>query len=125
MLAIFLGGLGGWVGALPPPVTMGACSAREPIEHFHPLCCFQAVMLDSTDVNLWYKIGHVALRLIRVPLARHAFEEGLRCNPDHWPCLDNLITVLYTLSDYTSESGFDGFLPCARVLRTEEGGQLG
>lgn len=67
--------------------------------------CLQAVMLDSTDVNLWYKIGHVALRLIRVPLARHAFEEGLRCNPDHWPCLDNLITVLYTLSDYTSEWG--------------------
>uniref|UniRef100_A0A8C8ZFQ1 Calcineurin binding protein 1 n=1 Tax=Prolemur simus TaxID=1328070 RepID=A0A8C8ZFQ1_PROSS len=62
----------------------------------------QAVMLDSTDVNLWYKIGHVALRLVRVPLARHAFEEGLRCNPDHWPCLDNLITVLYTLSDYTT-----------------------
>lgn len=70
-------------------------------------------MLDSTDVNLWYKIGHVALRLIRVPLARHAFEEGLRCNPDHWPCLDNLITVLYTLSDYTSESGFVAF---SRVL---------
>ncbi|XP_047617863.1 calcineurin-binding protein cabin-1 isoform X4 [Phacochoerus africanus] len=62
----------------------------------------EAVMLDSTDVNLWYKIGHVALRLTRVPLARHAFEEGLRCNPDHWPCLDNLITVLYTLSDYTT-----------------------
>uniref|UniRef100_A0A8C6MQY0 Calcineurin-binding protein cabin-1 n=1 Tax=Mus spicilegus TaxID=10103 RepID=A0A8C6MQY0_MUSSI len=62
----------------------------------------EAVMLDSTDVNLWYKIGHVALRLIRLPLARHAFEEGLRCNPDHWPCLDNLITVLYTLSDYTT-----------------------
>ncbi|XP_058512472.1 calcineurin-binding protein cabin-1 isoform X1 [Ochotona princeps] len=62
----------------------------------------EAVMLDSTDVNLWYKIGHVALRLIRLPLARHAFEEGLRCNPDHWPCLDNLITVLYTLGDYTT-----------------------
>ncbi|XP_005595442.3 calcineurin-binding protein cabin-1 isoform X1 [Macaca fascicularis] len=62
----------------------------------------EAVMLDSTDVNLWYKIGHVALRLIRIPLARHAFEEGLQCNPDHWPCLDNLITVLYTLSDYTT-----------------------
>nr|XP_051693044.1 calcineurin-binding protein cabin-1 isoform X1 [Oryctolagus cuniculus]XP_051693045.1 calcineurin-binding protein cabin-1 isoform X1 [Oryctolagus cuniculus]XP_051693046.1 calcineurin-binding protein cabin-1 isoform X1 [Oryctolagus cuniculus] len=62
----------------------------------------EAVMLDSTDVSLWYKIGHVALRLIRLPLARHAFEEGLRCNPDHWPCLDNLITVLYTLSDYTT-----------------------
>ncbi|XP_074055765.1 calcineurin-binding protein cabin-1 isoform X2 [Macrotis lagotis] len=62
----------------------------------------EAVMLDSTDVNLWYKIGRVALRLVYIPLARHAFEEGLRCNPDHWPCLDNLITVLYTLGDYTT-----------------------
>ncbi|XP_030074198.1 calcineurin-binding protein cabin-1 isoform X1 [Microcaecilia unicolor] len=62
----------------------------------------EAVMLDSTDVNLWYKIGCVAVRLVRIPLARHAFEEGLRCNSDHWPCLDNLITVLYTLSDYTT-----------------------
>ncbi|XP_066546101.1 calcineurin-binding protein cabin-1 isoform X3 [Amia ocellicauda] len=61
----------------------------------------EAVLLDSTDVNMWYKIGQVALRLLRIPLARHAFEEGLRCNPDHWPCLDNLITVLYTLSDYS------------------------
>lgn len=58
-------------------------------------------MLDSTDVNMWYKIGQVAVRLVRIPLARHAFEEGLHCNPDHWPCLDNLITILYTLSDYT------------------------
>ncbi|XP_054144915.1 calcineurin-binding protein cabin-1 isoform X3 [Melozone crissalis] len=62
----------------------------------------EAVMLDSTDVNLWYKIGRVAIKLIRLPLARHAFEEGLRCNPDHWPCLDHLITILYTLSDYTT-----------------------
>lgn len=68
------------------------------------LVLFQAVMLDSTDVNMWYKIGQVALRLVRIPLARHAFEEGLHCNPDHWPCMDNLITVLYTLSDYTCVS---------------------
>ncbi|XP_032373176.1 calcineurin-binding protein cabin-1 isoform X3 [Etheostoma spectabile] len=61
----------------------------------------EAVILDSTDVNMWYKIGQVAVRLVRIPLARHAFEEGLHCNPDHWPCLDNLITILYTLSDYT------------------------
>lgn len=71
----------------------------------------QAVMLDSTDVNMWYKIGQVAVRLLRIPLARHAFEEGLQCNPDHWPCLDNLITVLYTLSDYSCESFF-----CMSVL---------
>ncbi|XP_051923504.1 calcineurin-binding protein cabin-1 isoform X2 [Hippocampus zosterae] len=61
----------------------------------------EAVLLDSTDVNMWYKIGQVAVRLLRIPLARHAFEEGLQCNPDHWPCLDNLITVLYALYDYT------------------------
>nr|XP_024660151.1 calcineurin-binding protein cabin-1 isoform X2 [Maylandia zebra] len=61
----------------------------------------EAVMLDSTDVNMWYKIGQVAVRLVRIPLARHAFQEGLHCNPDHWPCLDNLITILYTLSDYS------------------------
>lgn len=61
----------------------------------------QAVMLDSTDVNMWYKLGQVALRRVSIPLARHAFEVGLRCNPDHWPCLDSLITVLYTLSDYS------------------------
>ncbi|XP_077571354.1 calcineurin-binding protein cabin-1 isoform X2 [Stigmatopora nigra] len=61
----------------------------------------EAVLLDSTDVNMWYKIGQVATRLLRIPLARHAFEEGLQCNPDHWPCLDNLITILYTLCDYT------------------------
>lgn len=61
----------------------------------------EAVMLDSTDVNMWYKIGLLAVRLVRIPLARHAFEEGLHCNPDHWPCLDNLITILYTLTDYT------------------------
>ncbi|KAG9487419.1 hypothetical protein GDO78_007327 [Eleutherodactylus coqui] len=62
----------------------------------------KAVMLDSTDVNLWYKIGQLALRLVRIPLARHAFEEGLQCNPDHWPCLDNLVTVLYTIFDYST-----------------------
>uniref|UniRef100_A0A8C2GFY2 Calcineurin binding protein 1 n=1 Tax=Cyprinus carpio TaxID=7962 RepID=A0A8C2GFY2_CYPCA len=61
----------------------------------------QAVMLDSTDVNMWFKMGKLALRKASMPLARHAFEVGLRCNPDHWPCLDSLITVLYTLSDYS------------------------
>ncbi|XP_075881739.1 calcineurin-binding protein cabin-1 isoform X2 [Nelusetta ayraudi] len=61
----------------------------------------EAVMLDSTDVNMWFKIGLLAVRLLRIPLARHAFEEGLQCNPDHWPCMDNLITILYTLTDYT------------------------
>lgn len=70
------------------------------------MCMFalQAVMLDSTDVNMWYKMGRLALKKASMPLARHAFEVGLRCNPDHWPCLDSLITVLYALSDYSCES---------------------
>ena len=115
-----LGTLGSGDGAVPSDAcwrgrgSLSTCLRR----------CLQAVMLDSTDVNLWYKIGHVALRLIRVPLARHAFEEGLRCNPDHWPCLDNLITVLYTLSDYTSEWGAAEF-SCARCVSMRAGGWLG
>ncbi|XP_042300742.1 calcineurin-binding protein cabin-1-like [Sceloporus undulatus] len=79
---------------------------RDDVEtamHFY----LQAVTLDATDVNLWYKIGLAALRLTRLPLARHAFEEGLTCNADHWPCLDNVITVLYALSDYTSRTGIN------------------
>lgn len=26
--------------------------------------------------------------------------QGLRCSPRHWPCLDNLVTILYVLNDY-------------------------
>jgi calcineurin-binding protein cabin-1 len=26
--------------------------------------------------------------------------QGLRCSPNHWPCIDNIITVLYALGDY-------------------------
>lgn len=95
------------LSALDPwGASSGQLPASDSPVYLRNLVCSvsQAVMLDSTDVNLWYKIGHVALRLTRLPLARHAFEEGLACNPDHWPCLDNLITVLYTLSDYTSRS---------------------
>nr|XP_016852557.1 PREDICTED: calcineurin-binding protein cabin-1 isoform X2 [Anolis carolinensis] len=60
----------------------------------------EAVLLDGTDVSLWHRIGRLALRMIRLPLARHAFEEGLQCNADHWPSLDALLTVLYALGDY-------------------------
>lgn len=81
-------------------------------------CALQAVMLDSTDVNMWFKIGLLAVRLLRIPLARHAFEEGLQCNPDHWPCLDNLITILYTLTDYTCEYGRPGqYSYCRSIYR--------
>lgn len=61
-----------------------------------------AVNIDATDVSIWYKMGLVALKLHNYPLARLCFEEGLKCNPKHWPCLDNVITVLYVLNDYAN-----------------------
>ncbi|XP_076347198.1 calcineurin-binding protein cabin-1-like isoform X4 [Tachypleus tridentatus] len=62
----------------------------------------EAVSIDATDVTLWYRIGHGALKLHKYALARLAFEEGLKCSSGHWPCLDNLITVLYALNEYAS-----------------------
>ncbi|XP_023231855.1 calcineurin-binding protein cabin-1-like [Centruroides sculpturatus] len=61
-----------------------------------------AINIDATDVTIWYKMGLVALKLHNYPLARLSFEEGLKCNPKHWPCLDNVITVLYVLNDYAN-----------------------
>ncbi|XP_021936408.1 calcineurin-binding protein cabin-1-like isoform X2 [Zootermopsis nevadensis] len=63
----------------------------------------QASELDRSDVTLWYRIGKVALLVVDYELACDAFLEGLRCSPRHWPCLDNLVTVLYVLN---------GYLPC-------------
>lgn len=63
----------------------------------------EAVCLDSTDVSVWYRIGQVAIELIHLPLAHFSFREGLRCNPNHWPSLTSIITVLYAISDYSSK----------------------
>ncbi|XP_064599840.1 calcineurin-binding protein cabin-1-like [Liolophura sinensis] len=60
----------------------------------------EAVVVDATEVTVWYKIGTLALKLCKYSLARFSFEQGLQCNPRHWPCLDNVITVLYVLNDY-------------------------
>ncbi|KAG1699633.1 Calcineurin-binding protein cabin-1 [Nymphon striatum] len=62
----------------------------------------EAAEIDDSDVSLWFKVGTVAMKIVNYPLARLAFEEGLRCNENHWPCLDNLITILYVLNDYAS-----------------------
>ncbi|KAJ7387336.1 Calcineurin-binding protein cabin-1 [Desmophyllum pertusum] len=60
----------------------------------------QAVALDDSDVTVWYHLGVVALKTFDLCLARHSFEEGLKCNSKHWPCLDLLCTVLYAVGDY-------------------------
>nr|XP_039248524.1 calcineurin-binding protein cabin-1-like [Styela clava] len=60
----------------------------------------QAVMLDTSDVTLWYKIGVLAAKLSNLHLSRRALTQGLQCNPNHWPCLDSVITVCYAILDY-------------------------
>lgn len=60
----------------------------------------QAVALDDSDVTVWYHLGVVAMKTFDLCLARHSFEEGLKCNSKHWPCLDLLCTVLYAIGDY-------------------------
>ncbi|XP_069132021.1 uncharacterized protein [Argopecten irradians] len=60
----------------------------------------EAVKIDTTEVTVWYKIGTIALKLYNFPLARLGFEKGLHCNPNHWPCLDHVVTLLYAMNDY-------------------------
>uniref|UniRef100_A0AAR5P9I3 Calcineurin-binding protein cabin-1 MEF2-binding domain-containing protein n=1 Tax=Dendroctonus ponderosae TaxID=77166 RepID=A0AAR5P9I3_DENPD len=62
----------------------------------------QASELDSTDVTLWSKIGKLALKEDKFNKAAYAFSKGLECNESHWPCLDNLISVLYAIKDTVS-----------------------
>ncbi|XP_077986100.1 calcineurin-binding protein cabin-1-like [Glandiceps talaboti] len=62
----------------------------------------KAVELDCSDVTVWYHMGKIAVELSQLSLARLAFEEALTCNPNHWPAMDSLCSVLYALSDYYS-----------------------
>lgn len=61
---------------------------------------WEAANLDDTDVTLWYRIGCLAMTISNLELACSAFKQGLKCNPNHWPCLDNIISVLYAVPDY-------------------------
>lgn len=63
-------------------------------------CFIQAVELDGSDVTMWHQMGKVALQVDDFHLASRAFQEGLRCNSNHWPCLDSLLPLLYALNDY-------------------------
>ncbi|WAR03684.1 CABIN-like protein [Mya arenaria] len=60
----------------------------------------EAVKIDNTEVTVWYKVGQTALAVEDFRLAMLALEQGLDCNPRHWPCLDTLIPILYALNNY-------------------------
>ncbi|XP_017876030.1 calcineurin-binding protein cabin-1-like [Ceratina calcarata] len=67
----------------------------EAIENY-----WEAANLDDTDVSLWYRIGSLAMKICNLELACSAFKQGLKCNANHWPCLDNMITALFAVPDY-------------------------
>ncbi|CAK9826767.1 Calcineurin-binding protein cabin-1, partial [Anthophora retusa] len=67
----------------------------EAIENY-----WEAANLDNTDVTLWYRIGTLAMKSSNLELACSSFKQGLKCNANHWPCLDNMITALYAVPDY-------------------------
>ena len=39
-------------------------------------------------------------------MCRSALEQGLKCSPNHWPCIENLIAVTYKLGDYLACLGY-------------------
>lgn len=61
---------------------------------------WEATNLDDTDVMLWYRMGTLATKTYNLELACSSFKYGLKCNPNHWPCLDSIITTLYAVPDY-------------------------
>ncbi|XP_053384100.1 calcineurin-binding protein cabin-1-like isoform X2 [Mercenaria mercenaria] len=63
-------------------------------------CYLEAVKIDNSEVTVWYKVGMTALVIEDFQLAMLAFEQGLDCNPKHWPCLDNVISILYATNNY-------------------------
>ncbi|XP_023247390.1 calcineurin-binding protein cabin-1 [Copidosoma floridanum] len=72
-------------------------------EYPNALCHYwEASKLDDTDVTLWYKIGQTACRMFDLELSCFAFAQGLKCNTNHWPCLDKIITILFAIPDYIS-----------------------
>ncbi|KAL3843014.1 hypothetical protein ACJMK2_020975 [Sinanodonta woodiana] len=60
----------------------------------------EAIKIDTSEVTVWFKIGTLAVKTENYQLAKFGFQQGLECNPKHWPCLDHLITILFALCNY-------------------------
>lgn len=62
-------------------------------------CFLQAAAIDGKDVVLWNRLGTLSCALGNLNVARRAFEEGLRCSPRHWSCMEKLVEILIALGD--------------------------
>lgn len=56
-----------------------------------------AADLDDTDITLWYKLGLLCMQNQEYERALESFQQGVHCNPRHWPCLDKIITLQMAL----------------------------
>ncbi|KAG0581073.1 hypothetical protein KC19_4G222800 [Ceratodon purpureus] len=62
-------------------------------------CFLQAAEIDGKDVVLWNRLGTLSCALGNLNVARRAFEEGLRCSPRHWSCMEKLVEILIAVGD--------------------------
>jgi len=77
-----------------------------------------AVDIDAGDVTLWFKIAGTAVKLDNLYMCRSALEQGLKCSPNHWPSIDNLMTVTFKLGDSLACLGY-----CAAALMRDPSSQ--
>lgn len=83
-------------------MNLGHCLAKQDRLKKSLKYYIEASKIDVSDLNLWYCIGTTAMQIHDLHLAASAFEEGLKCSPNHWPSIDNLVTIYYALGDYLS-----------------------
>ena len=64
----------------------------------------KAAKIDkSGDINLWFKIGDNAFNLKKYLLSKYSFEYVLKLDAKHWPSIDKLVLLLYSMSNYISK----------------------
>ena len=62
-------------------------------------CYLHAVEIDEKDVVVWNQLGTLSCALGSLNIARRAFEQGLKCSPNNWNCMEKLLEVLIAIGD--------------------------
>ncbi|KAA6420724.1 MAG: hypothetical protein FRX49_09301 [Trebouxia sp. A1-2] len=75
------------------------CSCEEALQLY-----IEAAELDATDTVLWHRMGALATEMGQWGIARHAYESGLRCSPQHYIIQNKLLEVLLQLADWQAIS---------------------
>jgi hypothetical protein len=65
-----------------------------------------SLILTLAVARLMFCGAGTAVKLKNLYLCRSALEQGLRCSPNHWPCLENVITATYKLGDNLACLGY-------------------